>query len=47
MKKNKIKEFTITAEPICENANSKRPRCFDAPSGNMNSGCAFCKSLGS
>lgn len=28
----------ITEEPICEKANSKRPLCLDAPSGNMNSG---------
>lgn len=28
----------ITDDPICEKANSKRPRCLDAPSGNMNSG---------
>lgn len=29
----------IHAAPICENANSKRPLCFDAPSGNIYSGC--------
>lgn len=37
----------ITDDPICEKANSKRPRCFAAPSGNINSGCAVCKYLGS
>lgn len=39
--------LTMTAEPICENANSKRPRCLDAPSGNMNSGFDCCNSRGS
>lgn len=37
----------ITDDPICENANSKRPLCRDAPSGNMNSGWACCRNLGS
>lgn len=28
----------ITDDPIWANANSNLPRCFAAPSGNMNSG---------
>lgn len=38
---------TITEDPICEKASSKRPRCLDAPSGKINSGCACCRYLGS
>lgn len=38
---------TIAVDPICENANSNRPRCFDAPSGNINSGCACFRNRGS
>lgn len=39
--------LTITDEPICEKANSNRPLCFAAPSGNMNSGCDCCRIRGS
>lgn len=39
MEDDKKRELTITAEPISEKANSKRPRFLEAPSGNINSGC--------